>query len=609
MRMITICIALCLLSFSTLFGQLNTWDPQITGTDQWLHGVYFVSASTGWAVGDAGTILKSTSSGVNWSAQTSGSSEPLAGVYFVDALHGWVVGGCDGCVGGVILKTTDGGATWAVKDSGRILKSVQFVSPTTGWAVGGNGLILNSTDAGETWNQQTSNVISCLESVQFIDDTTGWTGGILPGVLLRTSNAGATWTSETSGVDPGEDVDGVRFADRQTGWYVGYGFPDTAGVGVIKKSTDGGVSWTAQMSGVQQALLTAGFISPTTGWVAGSSGILLKTTNGGNVWAPESSGTQLELDNIAVRPGEGAWISGISGNLIRNNFGGLLLKSSVNLNNQWNIVAVPLIGVDGKRRSMFPSAQSPAFLYNSGIGYQPADSLVLGRGYWVRFTGAQTVNFAGTALDSLSVNLTPGWNLVGGIGKDIAAGNIMQTPPGSIRSIFGYNASYFAATVITHGQGYWMYANQACTIKYLSSLDGITSRAGLTNVALLKTDELPPPAPGEPVSSHRSTRTSGIPPAFALQQNYPNPFNPTTTIGFDLPEESRVEMVVTNTIGQIVSVVVDGVVAAGYRSVNWKAIAYDGSALPSGIYFCRMRATSLQTGREFSRLRKLVIMR
>ena len=54
-----------LMTLSTLFGQINSWESQLTGTTETLHGVTFVSATTGWAVGDEGTILKSTSAGIN----------------------------------------------------------------------------------------------------------------------------------------------------------------------------------------------------------------------------------------------------------------------------------------------------------------------------------------------------------------------------------------------------------------------------------------------------------------------------------------------------------------------------------------------------------------
>ena len=73
--------------------------------------------------------------------------------------------------------------------------------------------------------------------------------------------------------------------------------------------------------------------------------------------------------------------------------------------------------------------------------------------------------------------------------------------------------------------------------------------------------------------------------AFRLAQNYPNPFNPATTIEFGLASPARVTLDVTNVLGERVALLADGDRAAGtYRAV------FDGTRLPSGIYFYRLRA-------------------
>jgi photosystem II stability/assembly factor-like uncharacterized protein len=40
-----------------------TWTPQASGTTNILHGVSFVDANTGTAVGDSGTILRTDTGG------------------------------------------------------------------------------------------------------------------------------------------------------------------------------------------------------------------------------------------------------------------------------------------------------------------------------------------------------------------------------------------------------------------------------------------------------------------------------------------------------------------------------------------------------------------
>jgi hypothetical protein len=78
---------------------------------------------------------------------------------------------------------------------------------------------------------------------------------------------------------------------------------------------------------------------------------------------------------------------------------------------------------------------------------------------------------------------------------------------------------------------------------------------------------------------------TSMPSEFGLDQNHPNPFNPTTSIGFDLPEESYVDLTVYNIIGQEVARLVNSVLPAGHH-----AVSFDASALPSGMYFYRLDA-------------------
>jgi hypothetical protein len=74
-----------------------------------------------------------------------------------------------------------------------------------------------------------------------------------------------------------------------------------------------------------------------------------------------------------------------------------------------------------------------------------------------------------------------------------------------------------------------------------------------------------------------------LPTVFALDQNYPNPFNPSTMITYALPQNTRVSLVVYNTLGQAVQELVNGEIEAGYHSVQFNA-----TELASGIYFYRL---------------------
>lgn len=84
----------------------------------------------------------------------------------------------------------------------------------------------------------------------------------------------------------------------------------------------------------------------------------------------------------------------------------------------------------------------------------------------------------------------------------------------------------------------------------------------------------------------------------ALLAASPNPFNPSCTIEFMLELPGEVELVVHNLLGQRVATLVSGRQHAGSHRRS-----FDGSALPSGIYFARLDA-----GGE-SRIVKLTLLR
>jgi len=90
-----------------------------------------------------------------------------------------------------------------------------------------------------------------------------------------------------------------------------------------------------------------------------------------------------------------------------------------------------------------------------------------------------------------------------------------------------------------------------------------------------------------PEDDYLSVKTEdGLEPkVFSLYQNYPNPFNPTTTISYHLPKSAFVKLAVYDIGGRLIETLVSEPKSAGYHSVIW-----NGSAVPSGIYFYRIDA-------------------
>lgn len=83
-----------------------------------------------------------------------------------------------------------------------------------------------------------------------------------------------------------------------------------------------------------------------------------------------------------------------------------------------------------------------------------------------------------------------------------------------------------------------------------------------------------------------------LPPSlpFALHASHPNPFNPATTIAFDLPERSRVELRVFNPRGELVATLIDGERPAGRHRLVWRGLDQRGTPVASGVYMIQLNA-------------------
>ncbi len=104
------------------------------------------------------------------------------------------------------------------------------------------------------------------------------------------------------------------------------------------------------------------------------------------------------------------------------------------------------------------------------------------------------------------------------------------------------------------------------------------------------------------------------PDSYNLAQNYPNPFNPVTVIRYQLPVNSHVTLKVFDVLGREVTTLVNENKESGSYEVK-----FDGSKLPSGVYFYRLYAhptdnkqtgdPSTSSGRSFVQTKKLLLLK
>jgi hypothetical protein len=88
------------------------------------------------------------------------------------------------------------------------------------------------------------------------------------------------------------------------------------------------------------------------------------------------------------------------------------------------------------------------------------------------------------------------------------------------------------------------------------------------------------------------------PKGYYLSQNYPNPFNPITNIRYSIPLASFVSLMVYNTIGQLITILVNEQKNIGSYQVTW-----DASNLGSGVYYYILKAG------DFTEVKKSVLIK
>jgi hypothetical protein len=96
------------------------------------------------------------------------------------------------------------------------------------------------------------------------------------------------------------------------------------------------------------------------------------------------------------------------------------------------------------------------------------------------------------------------------------------------------------------------------------------------------------------------THDSNAPKVFALRQAYPNPFFGRTTIEYQVPRKTNVEISIYDVSGRLVEKLVHGIHEPGYYEIVWNGRSKHSTNTGIGMYFCRMEAEG------FTKTRRLI---
>lgn len=326
-----IILTLLLIHFTILIAN-SQWIQQNSGTNQNLYDIEFINEKTGWAVGDAGVVIKTTNGGMNWLSVPNPSpaiSPNLWSVAPIDSNIVYVTSSGD-----FIMKSTNGGLNWNIlhscPDCNSSFIGVDFLNKDTGWFLGaykvlrtydggqtldsfnvpwftnteiyfkdintgifcGTGRVFKSTDGGENWydtNVPTNGIFYFFDKLGIFKNNVWLTADHL---IFRSTDFCDSWKRIEFSDFPGGRA--LSFVNNDTG-YVG------SGLNKVYKTTNSGFNWTQQItdSTVLAFISSITFIDDTTGWYVGGVGKISYTTTGGEVLTSvKTSSNIVQLDFI-----------------------------------------------------------------------------------------------------------------------------------------------------------------------------------------------------------------------------------------------------------------------------------------------------------------------
>ena len=330
--------------------------------DAALHSVEVLGTKVAWAVGDHGTVWRTSDGGESWSLLQIPADVSLRSACFLSKRVGenqvgtsqiaWLAGRetrpYTRSGYGVILKTTDGGKSWVTLGEGQLLPPlnyIRFFGPDEGVAVGEAtpdfpAGVLTTQDGGETWQPAPGKRTAGWHAAAFAELHDGIVTGprgmislvagtnVAPPRLDAASLRGIRAVSSSDGLTAWAVGDGATVLSSTNGgvsWEaLNASFPpelsrfvDFCAVsaandkvwltgnpgGCVWHSPDAGVSWTRQATGHSAPIHSLNFANEEIGFAVGAFGTILRTTDGGSSWSVCRAGRRrAAILSIHTRP-------------------------------------------------------------------------------------------------------------------------------------------------------------------------------------------------------------------------------------------------------------------------------------------------------------------
>ncbi len=250
-----------------------TWEGLNTGVMVNLKGIYQPASNQFWAAGDAGTVIITSDAGTTWILRSPPTTANLNDIFARGSGTAYVIGETGTC-----YYSTDWGMNWASRPVPTSEDLNAGIGPTSGTSsialVGGNnGVIYKTTDAGVNWISSNSGTTNNILGFGFGPTGINFAVGS-NGTLLVSNDAGESWSSVV--IPTSEDLYSISSSGQNSNWLIACGSN-----GTIIKSTNAGADWFLQSTPTTETLYSALAATNSIHFAVGYSGIVIKTTDGG----------------------------------------------------------------------------------------------------------------------------------------------------------------------------------------------------------------------------------------------------------------------------------------------------------------------------------------
>ena len=425
--------------------------------------------------------------------------------------------------------------------------------------------IINSQSTTAQWIKQLSGASENLTDVIMLDSMKAIVIGDRNGIF-RTTDAGSTWINETIMLSAVFHWNAISFSDSLNGTIVG----DDA----IWETTDGGITWDYRNIPSSHKNLSVLQINPENIYVGDDSGYVHHSIDSGKTWISE------KLSNLPV-----CSIYPIKANpQIFSPFQMLiyaLTPNSLFVKNLNDTSSWKNWGALGYFRGLGSRA------FKGGFSEDGTEFIVGVEGDLI----SQSTIIRLRPIDSHWYFVGPSSEIGVLRGLSIPSSNIIYTCGSYGKILKSENSGddwISLKTPISHAlNSIYFFDNERGFAVGDSGIILYTENGGITAI---------------------DNNLHNIPEGFKLYQNYPNPFNPTTTIKYELPKESNVQLVIYNILGEKVAELVNSFQEAGTYGVTWNAES-GSRRIASGVYICQIKANDPAGGTGFISSKKLILLK